>query len=139
MITFGKTITFEAYNELRKSVGWNLISKRQFENAMKYSLFFTVAYDGDRAVGMSRGVGDGGYHLMLVDVIVHPDYQGQGIGREVVTQFMKFADDSLEKGEGISLTLLAAYGKEKFYEKFGFHIRPVGKEGAGMNLKYVKQ
>lgn len=138
MITYKKSITFEDYNELRRLVGWNIITKRQFDSAMTHSMFFTVAYDGDKAVGMSRGVGDGGYHLMLVDVIVHPDYQGQGIGREVVTQFMKFADDSIEKGEMISLTLLAAYGKEKFYEKFGFHTRPLGHEGAGMNLKYIK-
>ncbi|MGN0690345.1 MAG: GNAT family N-acetyltransferase [Oscillospiraceae bacterium] len=139
MITYKSKISFEDYNNLRMLVGWNTITKRQFDNAMKNSSFFTVAYDGDKAVGMSRGVGDGGYHLMLVDVIVHPDYQGQGIGREVVSQFMKYADDSIESGEGISLTLLSAYGKEKFYEKFGFHIRPVGKEGAGMNLKYVKK
>ena len=139
MITYDKTITFKDYNNLRTLVGWNTVSQRQFDNAMKNPSFITVAHNEDGlAVGMSRGVGDGGYHIMLVDVIVHPDYQGKGIGRQVVQNFMDYAYNSIEKGESISLTLLAAYGKEKFYEKFGFHIRPVAKEGAGMNLKYTK-
>lgn len=140
MITYNNTITLEDYNNLRKLVGWNLISERQFNNAMKNSSFMTVAHnENGTAVGMSRGVGDGGYHLMLVDVMVHPDYQGTGIGKQVVKNFMDYAYSSIEEGERISLTLLAAYGKEKFYEQFGFHIRPKGHEGAGMNLKYIKE
>ena len=139
MITYNKEITFEDYNEIRTLVGWNTLSRRQFDAMMKNSSFITVAHDGKKAVGISRGVGDGGYHLMLVDVIVHPDYQGQGIGRNVVEQFMAYADSTIEPGEWISLTLLSVYGKEDFYKKFGFHTRPTGTEGAGMNLKYVKK
>ena len=74
---------------------------------------------------MARAVGDGGYHLLVVDVIVHPDYQHKGIGKQMITQLMDFVhSEYIEDGETTMVSLLSAKDKEPFYEKFGFFRRP---------------
>ena len=42
-------------------------------------------------------------------------------------------EDFLDKGQGISVNLMAAKGRETFYEKFGFKVRPNENRGAGMD------
>ena len=88
---------------------------------------------------MARAVGDGGYHLLVVDVIVHPDYQRQGIGKQMITQLMDFVHtEYIEDGETTMVSLLSAKDKEPFYEKFGFLRRPNDERGAGMSQFYTQ-
>lgn len=140
MITYDKTITFEEYNELRTLVGWGTISERQFNISIPNSRFITVGKCDGKTVSMTRAVGDGGYHLLIVDVIVHPDFQRQGIGREMISQLMDFVRNGyIEKGETTMVSLLSAKGKEAFYEKNGFVRRPNDERGAGMSLFYTQE
>lgn len=140
MITYDKTITFEEYNELRTLVGWGTISERQFNISIPNSRFITVGKCDGKTVSMTRAVGDGGYHLLIVDVIVHPDFQRQGIGREMISQLMDFVRNGyIEKGETTMVSLLSAKGKEAFYEKNGFVRRPNDERGAGMSLFYTQK
>lgn len=140
MITYGKEITFEEYNKLRKLVGWGEISERQFNTSIPNSRFITVGKCSGETISMARAVGDGGYHLLVVDVIVHPDFQGQGIGREMISQLMDFVKNGyVEKGETTMVSLLSAKNKEPFYEKVGFMRRPNDERGAGMSLFYTQE
>ncbi len=140
MIEFKKDITFEEYNELRRLVGWGTISERQFNTSIPNSRFITVGKCDGKTVSMARAVGDGGYHLLIVDVIVHPDFQGQGIGKEMLSQLMDFVKNGyVEKGETTMVSLLSAKGKEPFYEKMGFIKRPNDERGAGMSLFYTQE
>lgn len=140
MITYDKTITFEEYNELRTLVGWGTISERQFNISIPNSRFITVGKCDGKTISMTRAVGDGGYHLLVVDVIVHPDYQRQGIGKEMLSQLMDFVRNGyIEKGETTMVSLLSAKGKEPFYEKNGFIKRPNDERGAGMSLFYTQE
>ncbi len=140
MIEFKKDITFEEYNELRRLVGWGTISERQFNTSIPNSRFITVGKCDGKTVSMARAVGDGGYHLLIVDVIVHPDFQGQGIGKEMLSQLMDFVKNGyVEKGETTMVSLLSAKGKEPFYEKMGFMRRPNDERGAGMSLFYTQE
>ena len=140
MIEFKKDITFEEYNELRRLVGWGTISARQFNTSIPNSRFITVGKSDGKTVSMARAVGDGGYHLLIVDVIVHPDFQGQGIGKEMLSQLMDFVKNGyVEKGETTMVSLLSAKGKEPFYEKMGFMRRPNDERGAGMSLFYTQE
>lgn len=139
MIEFTKDITFEEYNELRRLVGWGSISERQFNTSIPNSRFITVGKSDGKTISMARAVGDGGYHLLVVDVIVHPDFQGQGIGKEMISQLMDFVQNGyVEKGETTMVSLLSAKGKEPFYEKIGFIKRPNDERGAGMSLFYTQ-
>ena len=139
MITFCKEITIEDYNELRRLVGWCEISRRQFNVSIPNSRFITVGKDGSKTISMARAVGDGGYHLLVVDVIVHPDYQGQGIGKQMISSLMDFVHtEYIEDGETTMVSLLSAKDKEPFYEKFGFFRRPNEERGAGMSQFYTQ-
>ena len=84
----------------------------------------TVKYVVDgKCVGMARLVTDYGYIALVADVIVKPEYQGQGIGTKMINNLLERAKDTLEDGEAMMIQLLAADGKVKFYEKFGFKDR----------------
>lgn len=135
---FDNTLTFEEYKELREIVKWTAYSQRQYEAAVKNSLYLTVLREDGRCIGMSRAIGDGGYSVLLADVIVHPDYQGRGLGRMMLEKFMKFVDSMTLPGETTMITLVASKGKEEFYEKFGFIKRPDDTYGCGMTQWYKK-
>ena len=140
MITYGKDITFEDYNELRRLVNWCEISRRQFETSIPNSRFIIVGKNDGKTISMARAVGDGGYHLLVVDVIVHPDFQGQGIGSHMISELMNFVKNGyIEKGETTMVSLLSAKDKEPFYEKQGFFRRPNAERGAGMSLFYTQE
>jgi ribosomal protein S18 acetylase RimI-like enzyme len=45
-----------------------------------------TAWEGERLVGILRGWTDGAFDGYVSDLAVHPDYQKQGIGRELLRQ-----------------------------------------------------
>ena len=142
MITFDKSISLEEYNGLRRTVDWYEVSERQFITSIPKSIFITVGRDSEtgKVVSMARAVGDGGYHLLVVDVIVHPDYQKHGIGRQMITQLIDFVHNNyIEPGETTMVSLLSAKDKEPFYEKFGFFRRPNDERGSGMSMFYTQE
>ncbi len=80
------------------------------------------AWDGNRLVGTARILTDGAYYATLWDVIVDPEYQGQGIGTQLVDQAIQ---PYLNRGFSF-IALFAAEGKEEFYQQRGFSIHPRG-------------
>jgi GNAT superfamily N-acetyltransferase len=81
---------------------------------------------------MGRVIWDRGYVVYIADVIVRPEYQGQGLGREVMTSIMNEIRGYLKPGYRIMISLMAAKGKEEFYKKFDFIGRPNEMTGEGM-------
>lgn len=45
-----------------------------------------TAWEGDKLVGILRGWTDGAYDGYVCDLAVDPDYQKQGVGRELLAQ-----------------------------------------------------
>lgn len=134
-------ITYEEYSHLRELVGWHKVSKRQFDIGQSKGLFMVVLREetqDNRCIGLARASGDGGYYLMLTDVIVHPDFQGRGYGRKLLEAFMQYVDENTMQGETTMLLLASAQGKEGFYEKFGFKKRPHDNFGYGMSQWITK-
>ena len=82
------------------------------------------ARDDDKAVGVARLLWDGGYIAFLSDVIVDPEYQRQGIGKNLVESIIGRIKADMKPGYKVKICLLAAKGKEPFYEKLGFAERP---------------
>jgi predicted N-acetyltransferase YhbS len=83
---------------------------------------------------MGRMLFDFGYTAYLGDVIVRPEYQGQGIGTMIVTALKDKVMEAAEPGDKIMFILGAAKGKEAFYEQFGFKKRPNDFNGSGMSM-----
>ncbi|WP_256717912.1 GNAT family N-acetyltransferase [Shewanella sp. UCD-KL12] len=78
-----------------------------------------------QTIAMGRVVGDGALNFEIVDVAVDPEYQGQGLGREVMQQIMNYLDR--EAPEGAYITLMADV--PALYEKFGFKLSRPASEG----------
>ena len=82
--------------------------------AFSNSRFMCFVYDGDRLVAVGRALADGRDCAYISGVAVHPDHQGLGLGKAVVTQLVNLLR------EHNKIILYAAPGKEPFYRKFGF-------------------
>ena len=88
------------------------------------------AWDGDRLVGFGRVLTDYIYRASIWDVIVHPDYQGQDIGTQIMDRILQHPD--LKQ---VELFWLCTRDKQAFYEKLGFS----SKEQTGMVWARVRQ
>lgn len=132
MITYSNTINAKEYNEMRGAVGWKMLDLKQAQRSLDNSLYVIAAYDGDRAVGTARIIGDGGYMYLIADVMVLPEYQRSGIGRHMLNEINKWFEALAEDGSCIMINLMATLGNEGFYSKFGFTARPNDAMGAGM-------
>jgi len=137
-IQYTNFISEADYNRLRKSVGWNEIPVRQAQTGLKNTAFQVVALVDDTPIGMARVIRDGGYVVLISDVVVHPKYQGYGIGRTMMEKIMDYIRNGMEPGDRILINLLAAKDKEPFYVPFGFEVRPTQEHGAGMSQWIIK-
>ncbi|AJH16125.1 MULTISPECIES: GNAT family N-acetyltransferase [Myroides] len=89
--------------------------------------------NNDKFVGMGRLVGDGGCHCQVVDICVLPEYQGQGLGKLVMTTLTEFINDNLP--ESCYVNLIADGEAYKLYEHYGFkEVWPVSR-----GMGYVKK
>ena len=133
--TFVKTVivkysmpTNREFIKLFNSVGWERDNKRVSENR-KHTVFAVSIYVDKTIIGMGRVVGDGSY-FTIYDIVVDKAYQGLGIGsiimREIVEWYKTIEDDDT------FLYVNASKDREKFYQKFGFRVRPNEDVGAGM-------
>lgn len=72
-------------------------------------------WDGDRLIGFARATSDGVYRATIWDVIIHPDYQGVGLGRKLVETLI--SHPRLSRVERVYL--LTTY-QQGFYARMGF-------------------
>ena len=126
--------TNQEFNQLFDSVGWGNREDEKINKHRQASCFAVCVYDGSEIVGMARVVGDGAYYTVF-DVVTKGNYQGKGIGTILMTEIVNWYK-SVEDDDTY-LYLGASFGKEAFYQKFGFVARPYGHIGAGM--KYDPQ
>jgi ribosomal protein S18 acetylase RimI-like enzyme len=122
----------EEYNQLRERVGWSTYEREVIERSLPNSLYCVCASMDNKAIGMARVIGDGGLTYYILDVIVIPEFQGQGIGTAMMDKVMAFIRAHASKNTIIAL--MAATGKENFYEHYGFVRRPNDKMGCGMTI-----
>lgn len=132
-IQYKEKITVEEYNGLREIVGWGKLCDEQAQQGLEHSAYVISCYDDDVIVGTARVIWDRGYVSYLADVMVKPEYQGLGIGKCMVEQCMAFMRAQLKEGWKIKMVLITAKGKEEFYKKLGFIVRPNEFSGPAMD------
>ena len=126
-------ITPEEYMEMRRLVEWSAFPLEQAAEGLK-NTFILICFRVDgKPVALGRAVSDRGYVVYIADVIVIPEYQGNGLGRKIMESLMEQIKASMKPGYRIMISLMAAQGKEKFYNKFGFVDRPNEAFGCGMH------
>lgn len=122
----------DTYLYLRKKVGWIKLTDKQAEQAVNNSLFTVCAYLNGKPVGMGRVIGDGAVISYIQDLVVIPEAQKKGVGRQILLRLKKFVEEITELGSRMMLCLMCAKGREKFYIDNGFTARPTDKLGPGM-------
>ena len=133
-----RTITPKEYLEMRAAVGWSVFPEEQAVEGLAHSYVWCIR-DNGRPIAIGRAIWDHGYVIYIADIIVLPDYQGQGLGRTLMESIMEFIREQLKPGYRFMVSLLAAKGKEAFYQKFGFEVRPNETVGAGMHQWLVNE
>ena len=133
MIRFTELITTEEYMELRRKVGWMEFPAEKAAACVQNAYYVLCVRDDDKAIGVVRLLWDGGYVAFLPDLIVVPEYQGQGLGRKLVEAVIRQIREEMKPGYKVKLTLNSAKGKELFYEKIGFRARPNEDAGPAMD------
>ncbi|MBO9999310.1 MAG: GNAT family N-acetyltransferase [Cyanobacteria bacterium SID2] len=72
-------------------------------------------WDRDRLVGFGRVTSDGIYRATIWDVVVHPEYQGVGLGRKLVETLLTHPHVSR-----VERVYLMTTHQQRFYERIGF-------------------
>ena len=78
------------------------------------SKFKCFVYDDNSLIGAGRALADGKDCSYICDVAVHPEYQGRGLGKELVQNLVRLSNGHKK------IILYANTGKEGFYAKLGF-------------------
>ena len=116
-------LTFEEYKDLRNTTSWTKLTDTQIENLLKNSAFKVRAKVDGKTVGMGRVLFDFGYTAYIADIIVAPEAQGKGIGRQIVERLIQLVKENAAETDFLKFCLMAALGKSGFYEKLGFTKR----------------
>jgi len=133
-IIFKETLPdIKEYWNLFQTTGWNQeynFSIQDLANAIQNSWYSMSIYDSDKLIGFGRVIADGVHHALIVDLIIHPDYQNKGLGSRLLDMLVS----KCKKNKIRDIQLFSAKDKYSFYEKFGFEKRP--DNAPGMQLRY---
>ncbi|MED1425669.1 GNAT family N-acetyltransferase, partial [Bacillus altitudinis] len=50
--------------------------------------------DNNQIIGMGRIVGDGAIYFYIQDIVVHPEYQKNGIGKKIMNTLVEYLNQN---------------------------------------------
>lgn len=83
------------------------------ELSFRNSQIRCFAYADGKIVGAGRALSDRVMWAVVFDLVLLPEYQGQGLGRAIM-------DSVISQAGALNVKLHAAPGKQPFYAKLGF-------------------
>ena len=86
---------------------------------------FHIKDNSNILIGFARATSDHAFNATIWDVVVHPDFQGKGLGKilmDQIIQQLKYADIT-------TITLFADPQVIMFYKNLGFLADPDGIKG----------
>lgn len=118
-VAYDTVPTLEEYIYLCSSVGWDYFMNFDVaEQSIQHSIFFVTVKENNEIIGMGRVVGDGAIYFYIQDIVVHPDHQGRGIGKEIMNAIVNYLEENAPDKAFVGL--FASKGKVEFYEKHDF-------------------
>ena len=115
--------------ELCDIVGWSRRPLRKVKKALLHSFIVVSMWEvkgaSKRMIGFARATSDYAFNATVWDVVVHPDYQGQRLGKAM----MKFTIDKIRAQDISNITLFADSHVVGFYSGMGFVEDPEGIKG----------
>ncbi|MCL1925320.1 MAG: GNAT family N-acetyltransferase [Defluviitaleaceae bacterium] len=119
--------TAEEFVNLRISAG---LSPRDLEGSkigLSNSNFMVTFRDRENLIAMGRVVGDGATTFQITDVAVHPDFQGNGLGKAIMKECMAFLEKNASPNSYVSL--IASLRGVSLYKEFGFSLTEPNNHG----------
>ena len=119
-LVFSQTYPFDLVEleQLLEAVGWSRRPVRRVRKALTHSLLKVGLWRHDprvpRLVGFARCTGDGILEATVWDVAVHPLYQGNGLGKQMMTYVL----DALGSMGTERVSLFADPEVIHFYQNF---------------------
>jgi ribosomal protein S18 acetylase RimI-like enzyme len=119
------TVTYTWSNNFNE-IDWNELSElfriaplgqkspEHLELVFNSSLFKFIVMDFGKIIGAGRALADGADCSYICDVVIHPEYQGMGIGKQLVKKLIDASSDHAK------IIMYASPGKEGFYLSMGF-------------------
>lgn len=124
-----RTIDLYELEELCDAVGWSRRPIRKVRKAIQNSFLVITMWEqrGNRKklIGFSRATSDHAFNATIWDVVVHPNFQGKGLGKALMKQLIK----KLRSEDISNVTLFADPDVVNFYKQLGFMPDPEGIKG----------
>ena len=114
-ISMDDQIHTEEILEIYKANGWSSADKPiELVAALRNSHSLVTARSAGKLIGLGNAISDGYLVVYFPHMLVHPLFQGKGIGRQMMAAM-------LNKYAGFHQQMLTADGKAiEFYESLGF-------------------
>lgn len=114
-ISMTDSINTEEVLKIYKANGWSSAEKPiDLMAALRNSHSLVTARIAGKLVGLGNAISDGHLVVYFPHMLVHPDFQGKGIGQKMMAAMLKKYADFHQK-------MLTADGKAiEFYESLGF-------------------
>ncbi|WDE01329.1 GNAT family N-acetyltransferase [Thalassomonas actiniarum] len=120
-----KVVDVDNFIRLRNITGLTPRPREAAIKALPNSLYGVHIKLDNQVVAMGRIVGDGALNFDIVDIAVQPEFQGQGLGRQIMQHIMDYLEQQAPKGAYICLMA----DVPALYEKFGFKLSRPRSEG----------
>lgn len=129
VFTSGPDLDLYELEELCDAVGWSRRPIHKVRKALQHSFLVVAMWrqQGNyrRLIGFARATSDHAFNATVWDVVVHPEYQGKGLGRALMERVIR----ELRAHDISNITLFADRGVVTFYERLGFTPDPEGIKG----------
>ncbi|MFB5198595.1 GNAT family N-acetyltransferase [Neobacillus sp. KR4-4] len=106
-------VNLDEMKEIYSSVGWTKHTKEIIKQVFEASNVIALVTVNGRIIGFGRAMTDGVFNAAIYDVIVHTEFQKQGIARKI----MEYLLDKLSNVSCVHL--ISTTGNEDFYKKLG--------------------
>ncbi|KAI3909043.1 hypothetical protein MKX01_025011 [Papaver californicum] len=136
MFSSGGTVDVYELQALCDKVGWPKRPPSKVSAALKNSYMVATLHsikkfpdaevnDKVELIGVARATSDHAFNATIWDVLVDPQYQGQGLGKALVEQMIR----ALLRRDIGNITLFADGQVVDFYRNLGFEADPDGIKG----------
>ncbi len=128
---FSTDINFDLnqLDQLFEAVGWMTRSHEPMKIALEHSFLVVTLWfikdNNKRLIGFTRAVSDHVYNATLWDVVIHPNFQSQGLGKALI----QYTLEKLRQRNIENITLFAGSKAVNFYHHLGFITDPNGIKG----------
>ena len=112
---YNETVSAKDLSDLREAVGWNRMED-EYNNPLMTSYYHIAAYEADNLIGYIDSVSNGVTDAYIQDLMVHPDYQGKGLGTELMNQMIAY----LKENRIYIISVVFEESLKPFYDRFGF-------------------